>query len=54
MAYDNGVVDLHAGIKVRITDVDEEGNARTRVVDDHRRPRADQRGPAARASRSTT
>jgi DNA-directed RNA polymerase subunit beta' len=32
MAYDNGVVDLHAGIRVRITDKDEDGNPRTRVV----------------------
>jgi len=33
MAYDNGVVDLHAGIKVRISDRDEEGKVRTRLVD---------------------
>ena len=32
MAYDNGVVDLHAGIRVRITDKDEDGNPRTRIV----------------------
>jgi DNA-directed RNA polymerase subunit beta' len=32
MAYDSGVVDLHAGVKVRITDKDEDGNAQTRVV----------------------
>jgi DNA-directed RNA polymerase subunit beta' len=32
MAYDNGVAELHAGIRVRITDKDEEGNPRTRVV----------------------
>ncbi|HVJ15531.1 MAG TPA: DNA-directed RNA polymerase subunit beta' [Polyangiaceae bacterium] len=32
MAYDAGVVELHAGIKVRIEDHDEEGNLRTRVL----------------------
>ncbi|MEZ4220851.1 MAG: DNA-directed RNA polymerase subunit beta' [Polyangiaceae bacterium] len=32
MAYDNGVAALHAGIKVRIQDKDEEGNPRSRVV----------------------
>ncbi len=32
MAYDHGVVDLHSGIQVRITDKDEDGNPRTRVV----------------------
>jgi DNA-directed RNA polymerase subunit beta' len=32
MAYDAGVVDLHAGIKVRIQDHDEDGEPRTRVV----------------------
>jgi DNA-directed RNA polymerase subunit beta' len=32
MAYDNGVLDLHAGIRVRIKDMDEEGNHRSRVV----------------------
>jgi DNA-directed RNA polymerase subunit beta' len=32
MAYDNGMADLHAGIRVRITDTDEEGEERTRVV----------------------
>ena len=32
MAYDAGVVELHAGIKVRIEDHDEEGEPRTRVV----------------------
>ena len=32
MAYDNGVVDLHSGIKVRITDKDDDGNPRTRIV----------------------
>jgi DNA-directed RNA polymerase subunit beta' len=33
MAYDNGIVDLHAGVKVRIRDKDDEGNARTRVLE---------------------
>jgi DNA-directed RNA polymerase subunit beta' len=32
MAYDNGVVDLHSGIKVRIDDVDEDGTSRSHVV----------------------
>ncbi|HWA78503.1 MAG TPA: DNA-directed RNA polymerase subunit beta' [Polyangiaceae bacterium] len=32
MAYDNGLVDLHAGIRVRIIDEDEEGNERSRMV----------------------
>ncbi len=32
MAYDNGTADLHAGIKVRIRDKDEDGNPRSRVV----------------------
>jgi DNA-directed RNA polymerase subunit beta' len=32
MAYDSGVADLHAGVKVRITDRDENGEERTRVV----------------------
>ncbi|MCA9594466.1 MAG: DNA-directed RNA polymerase subunit beta' [Myxococcales bacterium] len=32
MAYDNGVVDLHSGIKVRIKDRDDEGKQRSRVV----------------------
>src|SRR5690606_12537539 len=32
MAYDNGIVELHAGIRVRITDADEEGKSRSRVV----------------------
>jgi DNA-directed RNA polymerase subunit beta' len=32
MAYDHGVVDLHAGVRVRVTDRDEDGNPRTRVV----------------------
>jgi len=32
MAYDNGVVELHAGIHVRIQDKDENGELRTRVV----------------------
>src|SRR5450432_3799437 len=32
MAYDNGVVDLHAAIKVRITDIDDDGNADTKLV----------------------
>ena len=32
MAYDNGVVDLHAEIKVRTRDHDESGTARTRIV----------------------
>jgi len=33
MAYDSGVVDLHAGIRVRITDRDGAGSRRTRIVD---------------------
>jgi DNA-directed RNA polymerase subunit beta' len=33
MAYDNGVIDLHAGICVRVRDVDEEGNARSRIIE---------------------
>ncbi|MBM4361221.1 MAG: DNA-directed RNA polymerase subunit beta', partial [Deltaproteobacteria bacterium] len=32
MAYDHGVVDLHAGVKVRVTDRDESGVARTRIM----------------------
>ncbi|HEY5376416.1 MAG TPA: DNA-directed RNA polymerase subunit beta' [Polyangiaceae bacterium] len=32
MAYDNGVVDLHASIKVRITDIDDDGNHDTKLV----------------------
>jgi DNA-directed RNA polymerase subunit beta' len=32
MAYDNGVVDLHAGIRVRVSDRDETGVPRTRTV----------------------
>ncbi|NLG64452.1 MAG: DNA-directed RNA polymerase subunit beta', partial [Actinobacteria bacterium] len=32
MAYDNGVVDLHANIKCRVTDVDDDGNTRTRLL----------------------
>ena len=32
MAFDNGTADLHAGIKVRIRDKDEDGNPRSRVV----------------------
>src|SRR5499427_4172935 len=32
MAYDHGVVETHSGIKVRVTDKDEDGNPRTRVV----------------------
>src|SRR6187549_2047497 len=32
MAYDNGTVHLHAAIKVRIVDKDDDGNERTRVV----------------------
>ncbi len=32
MAYDNGVVELHAGIRVRIKDKDETGQLRTRIV----------------------
>ncbi len=32
MAYDNGLIDLHAGIKVRITDSDEDGTDRQRMV----------------------
>ena len=33
MAFDSGVVDLHAGIRVRINDRDAGGNPRTRIVD---------------------
>ena len=32
MAYDNGEVDLHAGVRVRVTDLDDEGKKRTRMV----------------------
>jgi DNA-directed RNA polymerase subunit beta' len=32
MAYDNGVVNLHTGVLVRITDKDEDGNPRTRAT----------------------
>src|SRR5450631_4153663 len=32
MAYDNGVVDLHASIKVRITDIDDDVNHDTKLV----------------------
>ena len=32
MAYDGGAVDLHAGVRVRVTDRDDDGNERTRVV----------------------
>jgi DNA-directed RNA polymerase subunit beta' len=32
MAYDNGVVDLHAGIQVRVRDRDDTGVTRTRLV----------------------
>ncbi|MCC6215618.1 MAG: DNA-directed RNA polymerase subunit beta' [Polyangiaceae bacterium] len=32
MAYDAGVVHLHAGVRVRITDRDEDGNERRRMV----------------------
>src|SRR6187431_244729 len=32
MAYDNGVLDLHASIKVRITDIDDDGNHDTKLV----------------------
>ena len=32
MAFDNGVVDLHANIKCRVSDVDDEGNPRTRLL----------------------
>ncbi|HEX4338759.1 MAG TPA: DNA-directed RNA polymerase subunit beta' [Polyangiaceae bacterium] len=32
MAYDSGVVDTHTGVKVRITDKDEDGNPRTRML----------------------
>ncbi len=32
MAYDNGVVDLHANIRCRISDQDDEGNSRTRLL----------------------
>src|SRR5690349_6564227 len=32
MAYDNGEVDLHAGVRVRVTDLDDEGNKRVRMV----------------------
>ncbi|MBN1193685.1 MAG: DNA-directed RNA polymerase subunit beta', partial [Coriobacteriia bacterium] len=33
MAYDNGEVDLHSGIRVRVTDRDDEGNTRTRNIE---------------------
>ncbi|MGE0326553.1 MAG: DNA-directed RNA polymerase subunit beta', partial [Polyangiaceae bacterium] len=33
MAYDNGSAELHAPIRVRIQDKDEEGNPRSRIVD---------------------
>src|SRR6185503_5420643 len=33
MAYDNGLLDLHAGIKARIRDVDDEGQPRARVLE---------------------
>ncbi len=33
MAYDAGEVELHAGVKVRITDNDEEGKSRTRMLE---------------------
>jgi DNA-directed RNA polymerase subunit beta' len=33
MAYDSGEVDLHSGIRVRVTDRDDEGNTRTRNVE---------------------
>src|SRR5688572_15417503 len=33
MAYDNGVIDLHAGICVRVRDVDEEGKPRSRIIE---------------------
>ncbi len=32
MAYDNGVLDLHASIKVRMTDIDDDGNHDTKLV----------------------
>ncbi len=32
MAYDNGVADLHSGIRVRITEKDESGQPRTSIV----------------------
>ncbi|MBX3128850.1 MAG: DNA-directed RNA polymerase subunit beta' [Polyangiaceae bacterium] len=32
MAYDNGVVDLHAGIRVRIRDKDDDGADRSRIL----------------------
>ncbi|HEY6561960.1 MAG TPA: DNA-directed RNA polymerase subunit beta' [Polyangiaceae bacterium] len=32
MAYDNGVVDLHSGVHVRIEDKDDEGESRTRII----------------------
>src|ERR1051325_9934513 len=32
MAYDNGIVDLHAGIKVRINDVTEDGEEEEKIV----------------------
>src|SRR4051794_8980325 len=32
MAYDNGAVELHASIKVRITDIDDDGNHDTKLV----------------------
>src|SRR5688572_17160187 len=33
MAYDHGVVELHTGIRCRISDRDDEGNKRTRILD---------------------
>src|SRR5882672_6071836 len=32
MAYDAGEVDLHAGVRVRVTDLDDEGKKRTRML----------------------
>src|SRR5258705_5886498 len=32
MAYDAGEVDLHAGVRVRVTDLDDEGKKRTRTL----------------------
>ncbi len=33
MAFDHGVVDLHARIRCRVSDKDDDGNPRTRIVD---------------------
>ena len=45
MAYDAGEVDLHAGIRVRVTDVDDDGKS-ARACSNHGRPRARLRDPA--------